>query len=284
MPNPLYLEIEREGERISIGSCKLGHDFEMLSVTGLDAPDYAVTMQSSGSEDGGYINKARLDSRTIKVVFDVKEDTENELERIRSLCPPHFDVTITAHRGNVQRTAIGRVTGLSSKQETIFHDPSITITFLCPFPYLMGPVIGKDSAATIPAVVFPLAIPPSGLISGYMSMDSQPHLENDGDVPAGMVVRFIAAGPVINPQIKNLSTGEYVRLIDTLSAGDELIISTTPKNKYVQLNGKNHIHKIDRSSTFFSLLCGDNALSYSSDEGWQNLDVYLSYTPLYLGV
>ncbi len=284
MPSPIYLELEQAGRRISIGSNNLGHDFDLVSVTGLDAPDYAVTMQSSGSEDGGYINKARLDSRTIKVVFDVKRDTENELERIRSLCPPHSDVTITAHRGNVQRTAVGRVTSLSSKQETIYHTPSVTITFLCPFPYLMGPTIGKNSAATTPSIIFPLAIPSSGLISGYLSMDSRPHVENDGDVSAGMIVRFIAAGPVINPQITNLTTGEYVRLLDTLYAGDELIISTTTKNKYVRLNGRNHIHKIDRTSTFFSLLCGDNALSYASDEGWQNLDVYLSYTPLYLGV
>ena len=81
---------------------------------------------------------------------------------------------------------------------------------------------------------------------------------NDGDVPCGLQIKFIAArGPVLNPKILHQGTGQFIRVKVSLQKGDTLLIDTS---------------------------VGENYLEYDADENYTNLDVMLYYTPLYLGV
>ncbi|MBP3415302.1 MAG: phage tail family protein [Clostridia bacterium] len=284
MPEILYIELIKGDNRIIAGGREFGQDFNLVSAAGLDSPDYSVSIQSSGSNDGGYIASAKLDKRPIKLVFDVEREIEGQIERVRGLCEPHDDITIIVHRGNTIRSAIGRVEGFRVSQETIYHEARITISILCPFPYFKGEPASKNNVERIPAIKFPLSVPPTGLAAGYLLLAANLRIENSGNTNAGIVAKLVFTGPVTNPKIINLVTGEYIRLINAFEAGDELIISTATKNKYVKCNGTNCIHKVDRSSVFFSLIPGENVIGYNADSGYSNLSIYVSCTPLFLGV
>ena len=65
--------------------------------------------------------------------------------------------------------------------------------------------------------------------------------------------------------------------------GDKLVINTNQRKKSITINGQNAIQKINRKSTFFSLKIGDNVMKYESDEGYQDMEIYVYFYKKYLG-
>ena len=143
---------------------------------------------------------------------------------------------------------------------------------------------GKNMAAKTPLLALPFHIPPSGIVMSKKEFAQETRLQNDGDRETGVVVTFVARGAVKNPRIDNLTTGEFLRIITDLNTGDSLSICTRRGEKRIELNGQNINQKIDRQSSFFQMIVGENVLKYSADDGYNNLDVYLRWTPEYLGV
>ena len=69
-----------------------------------------------------------------------------------------------------------------------------------------------------------------------------------------------------------------------MELGDELVINTNARRKSIILNGANIVNKIDRKSDFFSLEVGNNIMTYESDEGYQDMEIYVYFYKKYLGV
>ncbi|MEK4228971.1 phage tail family protein [Solibacillus sp. FSL H8-0538] len=110
-------------------------------------------------------------------------------------------------------------------------------------------------------------------------------LVNKGDVPTPIRVEF--RGPVTNPKITNLTTGEFIRVNRAIPEGYKLILDTSFGNKRVEIIGpddivQNAFHYIDLASTFFSLDVGENRFSFITDGG--NPEVYVEYKHRYLSV
>lgn len=129
-----------------------------------------------------------------------------------------------------------------------------------------------------------------GQITGYRTLRKEVYLPNDGHVPTGLQIEFIATrGSVTNPKItlvrtSNGESGKFMRVKIALEKGDVLLIDTNKRHQVIELNGVNVYQKIDRLSQPFELEKGDNYLEYYADSNYTNLDVKLYYTPLYLGV
>ena len=111
---------------------------------------------------------------------------------------------------------------------------------------------------------------------------------NAGDTACGMSVKFTALGRVENPILRNIRTGEFLRLNLTLSAGDEVTVNTHYGNKTARWthNGEtvNAFRYIDADSTLMLLGLGTNAFQASADTGSSDLDITLTYSNQYLGV
>jgi hypothetical protein len=82
-------------------------------------------------------------------------------------------------------------------------------------------------------------------------------VDNIGDVSCGCQIVFRALGTVTNPELLNMDTGEYIKLLTTMSAGDEIQVYTHFAGKRVlSVDGStitNAFSLLDTDSTFFQL-------------------------------
>jgi len=126
-----------------------------------------------------------------------------------------------------------------------------------------------------------------GIEMGYRSPSLIVNVNNPGDVPCGMRIVFSALGEVENPYLLNVNTQEYFKITKTMVAGEVITVTTHFGNKRVVdvLDGvTSTVLNIDLESTFLQLETGDNLYRYYADDGIDNLECKIYYSPQYLGV
>jgi len=111
---------------------------------------------------------------------------------------------------------------------------------------------------------------------------------NDGQESTGMIIRFKALGTLVNPSLVNVNTYEELKLNTIMQAGDVIEVSTYQRKKSVTLirNGvkTNIFNSLDLNSKFLQLEIGDNLFRYNADDGLDNLEISMIFTPRLLGV
>ena len=146
---------------------------------------------------------------------------------------------------------------------------SVQIVFYCPDPAFRGTAqqIGKI-AYVDGGMYFPLNIDSKEGVRfgarGYSGV-----LYNEGDSPAPVEVAI--TGPAVNPEVRKIATGEYIRVKRQLYEGDTLTIRTDPFDTDVSITRASGAVEqafgyIDLTSTFFQLDPGENKLQYFSED------------------
>lgn len=144
-------------------------------------------------------------------------------------------------------------------------------------------------STTEPKFMFPLVIPQStGMIFGNKKINKLEQLDNDGDLPTGMVITMTAKGSVSNPKITLVETQESIELSKALSAGDVVVISTVYGEKYIEgiVNGvkSNYLPYLKYPSSWLQLSPGINTIQYSAASGVDNLQAVIEFSPGYMEV
>lgn len=149
------------------------------------------------------------------------------------------------------------------------YHTSIQIVFYCPDPLWRGM---SQQAARIAYVDggmnFPLSIDnEKGVRFGARGYTGS--IYNFGDSPAPVEVSI--SGPAVNPEVRKVTTGEYIRVKRELFAGDILSINTDPHGMQVTINrASGSVEKamgyLDATSTFLQLEPGENKLQYFSED------------------
>lgn len=107
---------------------------------------------------------------------------------------------------------------------------------------------------------------------------------NAGDVDAPVYIEF--NGPATNPKIINETTGEFIKVTKVLAAYEKLIINTTEGNKYVIFNSgsteENAFGLLSHDSKLFSLIPGNNTISYTADFGIATASALVKYKNRYI--
>lgn len=165
-----------------------------------------------------------------------------------------------------------------------YNNPEIELNLIAPDPYFYDVSdFGRNIAGIIPQFGFPWRFSPDDPVKfGYKEFTDRTIFENDGDDCVGLKLKVEATGTVTNFKFENLTTGQYVKIIQELNEGDVLEVSTVAGDCYIRLNGEDIFDRIDHMSDFFKLSVGDNFLQYSADSGETEMNVYLYYTPKYL--
>jgi hypothetical protein len=168
--------------------------------------------------------------------------------------------------------------------------PSFFISLLCPYPFFTDDNDGiiNNFTAWESGFEFELEIPEEGIEFATRTFNQLVTLTNFGDIPCGLEIIFKTYSDVVNPELMNVDTGEVIRLLTTLTAGEEYRVYTDFAGKrveYIQNGIKvNAFNVIDPQSTFFSIPVGGTLFKYDAVSGVEELDITVKYNLRYLGV
>lgn len=297
----LKIVLTCNGRTLTMGP---GSDLDLTKVTGLESSAVSLSTSDNALVDGVTVDGKKIKARPIHIEAafrDLKNNPENRAKVIKFFNPKYTGKALITNMG-VSRNIEYELEGWSFKTQTRLTDRlKIVVDLLCPDPYMLNTDnFGKNMAAFTSLFAFPwrmtskkvsgLPAPYSGMALGgtamaYRTLHQEVALANDGDVPTGVIIKFVATrGPVKNPRVAKVGTPNFMRVKVDMAMGDVLVVDTNERHQIVELNGVNCYQKVDRASNPFQLDVGDNYLEYAADENYVNLDVNLYYTPKYLGV
>ena len=261
--------------------------FFCSEITGIDGIKNNIYTSKGAGQDGVTVTGDSLDIRDIAVQGTVRGDTEKNRLILLAIVNPKLKAKLIYVNAGVEKYIDCKV----EKAPTITKEafPKFLVSFFCPNPYWQDTTEAKaEIASWIGGFSFPLELVTGGIEMGTRSPSLIVNVNNKGDVECGMTVQFTAEATLTNPSILNVTTGEYIKILKTMVAGEVLTVTTHFGNKKVTsaLNGvtTNAFNFIDLGSTFMQLNVGDNLLKYDASTNVANLTVVIYYVPAYLGV
>lgn len=269
-----------------------GTDWALPSNNGLDGFgtfENDITTVDNAVGDGGIITSDRIAQKDRTIVAVSRNNALNDVLRHKATAffNSKFTYKIYITYMGYTRWCEGKIYKFKMPNGNIYRSMTMTVTFLCPDPYLKSyEDFGKNIASVLGMCGFPYlcsvtAGTPQGITGGIFNFANQVLLENDGDVETLCRAIFIANGAVTNPKL--VVNDNYVRVIDVMTQGDIIEIDFTKNPPTVKKNGENYIGHCDRTSAFddMSLPVGDSAISFTADDGANQLDVSIYYNKLY---
>ena len=261
--------------------------FFCSEISGIDGIKNNIYTSKGAGQDGVTVTGDNLDIRDIVVQGTVRGDTEKNRLILLSIVNPKLKAKLIYVNAGVEKYIDCKV----EKAPTITKEkwPKYLVSFFCANPYWQDTTEAKiEIASWIGGFSFPLELVTGGIEMGTRSPSLIVNVINNGDVECGMTVQFTAEATLTNPSILNVTTGEFIKINKTLTAGETITVTTGFGNKKVTstLNDvtTNAFSFIDLGSTFMQLNVGDNLLKYDAGTNVANLTVVVYYIPQYLGV
>lgn len=258
------------------------------TVDGVCKPAFNLYTEDNAAGDGAVVTGKRVAARDLSVSASSMRIANNAVLRARasSFFNPKYTFKIYLTYQGRTRWISAELAGVDLPTDMVCVPQTFTATFLAANPYWQSvDDFGQDIAAITPRWGFPyLDHPTLGVLVDIANFARSVVFEYDGDVPAYPTITITADAEVTNPKI--VKDTAFVRLIDTLNAGDILRITTNPRDIRITKNGQNVLNKVDRASNFTGMQMqpGTNTVSYEADYGDNNLHVVIRYNKQYLGV
>lgn len=263
----------------------------VTSIKGLGPNKATINQVEVATDDGATYNSARVSSRSIIFSFifvgtDIEACRHKTYKYFALKKPVTIDVTTD------ERTL--QISGYTEANEpNIFSsNEGTSVSITCPYPFFYA----KDKAKTVtfygeePAFEFPFENEGTSPVIefGYIYMVTEANVYYEGDYEVGVIMTIHATGPAKNISIFKLDTGESIQINTDMVAGDDIIISTVARDKYVHRvrNGvtTNILNCIGKKTNWFLLQGGDNALAYTAEDGLRNLQFNVRNDVLYEGI
>lgn len=261
-------------------------------ITRLDGVGYVrqtINTFHAPEQDGEFYISSTVDMRNItlegNIIAPSLEDTFAFRKQMLNIFTPKQRGTLVYRSRKI--SCIVEEAGFSASN--VSRAPAFFISLLCPSPFFETiDEIRAELASWQENFLFPLEIVPPGIELGIRQPSQIITIENIGDVASGCEVVFKALGTVTNPELRNMDTGEYIKINATMQNGDEYHIFThfagKRVTKVVGNTETNAFSLLDVGSSFIQLTAGRNTLRYDADENMDLLEVSIYYRPQFLGV
>jgi hypothetical protein len=268
---------------------KQGRPYFLKKIDGTGNTRQTVNTFKAPDQDGAFYISSTLDMRNITLEGTVIAHTPDEAytlrQRFLQIFSPKLRGTLL-YRGRQISCVVEEAGFTVSSRQRI---PNFFVSLLCPSPFFETPEeVREELASWIPLFEFELEIPETGMEFGMRQPSQIITVDNIGDVSCGCEIVFRALGTVTNPELLNMDTGEYVKLLTIMSAEDEIRVYTHFAGKrVVSVDGStvtNAFSLLDTGSTFFQLAAGVNTLRYDASVNMELLEVSIYYRPQFLGV
>lgn len=277
-----------------------GHHFKLLEDFNISGLSASVSYAES-TKDGSTYQNTKLNNRELEISFYLDklgrddiwiEEKRNELYKVFN--PKTNPIKISFEtKGNGFYFITANVEGTPLFSKGIENDNKswskglIQLSSNDPYIYKQD-VSVVDIATWYGSFSFPLELNDQGIEMGYRSQSLIVNVLNEGQETTGVSIRFKALGTVLNPSLRNVNTGEFLKLNTTMIAGDIIEVSTHTGNKRIELirNGERSsiFNNLDIQSSFLRLDLGDNLFRYDAESNIDGLEVLISFTPKLLGV
>lgn len=246
-------------------------EYQIISIQGLNPPPAQINMTTLVGLDGARYNSAKLETRNIVITVRINGDVEknrNQLYRFfktKDRCTFYFsnethDVSIEGYVDSLE-------CDLFTNSETA------QISVICPFPYFRSvSEIIADSETVFEVFTFPFSINiGEPVIISSISEDADGGIDvyNGSETETGVILEIDFNEDADSIEIKNVTTGDDMKLIYEFREGDRVIVNTNKGEKSIVLvrGGEitNIFPAIQRGSAFFQLIVGNNRFEYLLD-------------------
>ena len=242
--------------------------------------------------DGARYNSAKLYTRNIVITVRINGDVETNRLRLYRFFRTKEWCTFFYANGSVDVQIDGYVEAVECDLFSMSETAQISI--LCPQPYFRSiSEMVADSSAVFSVFCFPFSInigEPVPISTTVTGADGAVDVYNGSESEAGVTVEVLFSAAAESLEIKNTSSGEYIKLIYDFLANDQVTINTNKGSKSITLIRDGEISNIfpalTEGSAFFQLIVGNNHFEYLLDNEINTEDVELVFRwyTLYRGV
>lgn len=267
--------------------------FFLVSLDGVYTVSNNVVTSENTMVDGSTYQGSTTRQRNIVITAQMESDYQSHRDLLYKCFKPKSTGVFTYMEDEETRTIDYKVEELEIGEKGVVRN--IAISLLCPDPFFrdLGD-ISVSMASWTGLFEWPHTFLEEKEPFAERTAETLKEIDNDSAADnIGITVTMEAEGPVINPSVYHVESGEFVKIGTeiaplSINAGDVVIITTETNNKAVYLvrDGiKSEINeKLDEDSEFIQLQHGVNTIKYAADAGEDYLNVTISYRFRYLGV
>ena len=185
----------------------------------------AILTFKAPNQDGAFYISGTLDMRNITLEGTIVAGSADEAVALRQRLLCIFSpkkAGVLTYRGKRIPCTVEEV---AFAQRSSARTPSFFISLLCPSPFFEDiDELRMELAAWTAKFRFALEIPETGMEFGAREPSQIIFVDNDGDVPCGCSIQFRALGSVTNPELMNVDTGEVMRILRTMTPGQQITV------------------------------------------------------------
>lgn len=273
-----------QGESIYISNVA---PFVLESIEGISNVNSIIQTEKSPYQDGATYIDTLLDSRLLTFVCQIRSDIDvNRRKAIRILNPKLGTGVLTFTRNGISRTLDCVVDDNPNMVDA--HEGRLSSMQRFSFTLEAHQLYWEDGEQTwtLASFIGGLALPFSFPLT-FGNVGSKLTVNNEGDTVSPLFIDLM--GPLTNPKITNVTTGEFIEIVQIIPDGYSLEINTEKGKKSVVIVSdtgvrSNGFHYIDPDSTLFGLAIGENELEYTADYKPNDNAVIIYYKNRYIGV
>jgi len=270
------------GNRVAIGDFVADNDSTDFRVTAkvtgwTDAPEVRSGITSKAQADGGWDASGYYDSRAITVEGFVEQasaaDASAVADSLTALSLRSLHELMVDSDAAGPRSALVRVTQGAALEWVGDRSFTYALTVTAPDPLKYGPPMFESTTLAGSAggtgLTYPLTYPLDyGLAPGVTP--GAVVIPNAGT--AAYWPRLRIDGPVPNPRVTLVETGDTVRYGATLAAGQWLDIDCA--NRRVLLNGQVSVrHLVSSSGSWLAIPSGGGSITWTADAADPNAEL-----------
>jgi hypothetical protein len=250
-----------------------------------------VNSVSSAYGVGTTWNGTSIGQRDLTIKGTITDNIQENRLLLYDMFPLNSEGTLYYYEGDIERKITCLVEKVSIPEKKGFTR-DFSISLVCPNPRFSALAATILSMATwAPAFNFPLIIPENeGIQFGIKNTTSMGTTENTTEIDYGMTIKFKANDTVKNPYLFNVTTRDIMQIEKTMSAGDQIIITTHIDNKNVIYKNavtgeeENINYLIMYGSKYLQVPSGTNTFRSGADSGEDNLETTIEFLPEYEAV
>lgn len=250
-----------------------------------------VNSVSSAYGVGTTWNGTSIGQRDLTIKGTITDNIQENRLLLYDMFPLNSEGTLYYYEGDIERKITCLVEKVSIPEKKGFTR-DFSISLVCPNPRFSALAATILSMATwTPAFKFKLVIPKNkGIKFGTKNTTSMGTTENTTEIDYGMTIKFKANDTVKNPYLFNVTTRDIIQMEKTMSAGDQIIITTHIDNKNVIYKNavtgeeENINYLIMYGSKYLQVPSGTNTFRSGADSGEDNLETTIEFLPEYEAV